>query len=197
MKASPAWLQIDAARDAVNKKPGVLKTVAKDFSAVVYFGLDANGRPYAVGFRGRSQKPSLNYWYATIEKRNADIKKFMEQSSERKKNRAPAVRELKVGDVLSCSWGYDQTNIDYYLVQELRGKNSVVIVEIGSTREGTEYLQGVSIPDPTQIKGEPMVKRCDGKGVRISSFQWASLKAPVTICEGTTVFKADNWTAYA
>lgn len=41
-------------------------------------------------------------------------------------------RGLKVGDYLECSWGYDQTNIDYYKVVALVGKTMVSILPVSS-----------------------------------------------------------------
>ena len=35
---------------------------------------------------------------------------------------------LKVGDVLYCSWGYAQTNVDYFKVSEVIGKRIIIIV---------------------------------------------------------------------
>ena len=34
---------------------------------------------------------------------------------------------LKVGDILYCSWGYDQTNVDYFKVSEVIGKRKIKI----------------------------------------------------------------------
>ena len=37
---------------------------------------------------------------------------------------------IKVGDVFSMSWGYEQTNVDFFRVKELRGKKQVVLQEV-------------------------------------------------------------------
>jgi hypothetical protein len=42
----------------------------------------------------------------------------------------------KVGDILRCSWGYDQTNIDFYQVVAVVGKASVRIRKLTSKRVG-------------------------------------------------------------
>lgn len=39
---------------------------------------------------------------------------------------------VKVGDVFYNSWGYEQTNIDFYEVVKLRGKTQIVLRAIGS-----------------------------------------------------------------
>ena len=39
---------------------------------------------------------------------------------------------VKVGDVFYNSWGYEQTNIDFYEVVKLRGKTQIVLRAIAS-----------------------------------------------------------------
>lgn len=42
---------------------------------------------------------------------------------------------VHVGDIFYSSWGYEQTNVDFYQVVELRGKHTAIISEIcGKTR---------------------------------------------------------------
>lgn len=37
---------------------------------------------------------------------------------------------IKVGDIFEMSWGYEQTNVDFFRVKELRGKTQVVLQEV-------------------------------------------------------------------
>lgn len=37
---------------------------------------------------------------------------------------------VKVGDLFECSWGYEQTNVDFFQVVELVGTSSVRVVEV-------------------------------------------------------------------
>lgn len=37
---------------------------------------------------------------------------------------------VKVGDIFYASWGYDQTNVDFFRVKKLRGKTQVVLQEV-------------------------------------------------------------------
>ncbi len=43
---------------------------------------------------------------------------------------------LEVGSVLYTSWGYDQTNVDFYRVDELKGKSMVRLVPVSKKAEG-------------------------------------------------------------
>lgn len=49
---------------------------------------------------------------------------------ERKAKNAEAMKLVKVGDVFSCTWGYDQTNVDFFQVVALVGKNSVRVKQV-------------------------------------------------------------------
>lgn len=37
---------------------------------------------------------------------------------------------IKVGDIFKMSWGYEQTNVDFFRVEELKGKTQVVLKEV-------------------------------------------------------------------
>jgi len=105
----------------------------------VYFK-EANGKFYALGFRGRSIKPTFNYVFRTETERQAYVDRFFAsilndsvrktERQARRKALASQGHSLKVGDILVSSWGYEQTNIDYYQVTELIGKTMVEIRQI-------------------------------------------------------------------
>lgn len=73
------------------------------------------------------------YSFKTVERRAEWIASFKKQVQERegwKLDRAIAkksfVNPAKVGDILYSSWGYDQTNIDFYQVTAVKGKQVVI-----------------------------------------------------------------------
>ena len=51
-----------------------------------------------------------------------------------------------------CSWGYDQTNIDYYKLVELKGKCMGKIVPIGAKTISSNPPQEMVVPDPDYIR---------------------------------------------
>jgi len=191
---SKAYLKAEALRNQMNK--GLYKTVAKDLSCVVYFGLNPMGKPKAIGYRGRSLKPAFNYFYNEEKARNEKINSFIDECMERNNKYQPKPRTLKVGDVLDSCWGYDQTNRDYYLVTELIGKSMVEIVEIGQHKSHDDIDRGDCSPDPTNIIGKPMKKRADGDRVRIASYASASKMEPIDIINGVKIYDKQYWTAY-
>lgn len=55
---------------------------------------------------------------------------------------------LKVGDILTYHWGYEQTNIDFYRVEEVTPK-TVVVVHLSSVRnpDGAMSMTYTAAPD--------------------------------------------------
>jgi hypothetical protein len=83
---------------------------------------------------------------------------------------------VNVGDIFVCSWGYDQTNIDYYKVLEVKNK-SVVIAGIGQNRTYTGHMQGECSPVPNAVSNKRITKRIiacgDSVSLKMTSYSWA------------------------
>ncbi len=99
--------------------------------------------------------------------------------------------EIKVGTIFRSSWGYDQTNIDFYEVTRVM-KASVEIRKIAGQQTTGDGWTGKVVPKPGEFIGEPMTKRLkntyDGNPcIRIESYAHAYL------WNG----KAEAFTAYA
>lgn len=86
--------------------------------------------------------------------------------------------ELKVGDIMYSSWGYDQTNIDFYeVVGFTKSRKSVKIRPIAKRSIGDgEFMSMSNMPDPGNYVGDPMTKRIKNYGdwsVTLSSYSSA------------------------
>ena len=113
----------------------------------VYVSSDDSNKPAAIGYHGKSNKPDFHYVYRDNAHREEAIAKWLTswvQHHERKEAQRAKKKAFKhtvaVGDVFRCSWGYDQTNVDYYEVIEVKGKH-VTVIEIKQTRihDGPDY----------------------------------------------------------
>lgn len=107
--------------------------------------------------------------------------------------------KLQAGDVLRCSWGYEQTNIDYYEVTRLIGKRMVEIRKIGAESIESGGMTGECVPRPGHYIGEPMRKTVsdyDGQSVRIASYASAHKIEPREVA-GVKLYPVDHWSAYA
>lgn len=71
-------------------------------------------------FRWHSVK-SVWYGYADED----TIRKAIEQAEDKEPEAEKPANGVQVGDLFVCSWGYDQTNVDFVQVVALCGKSSV------------------------------------------------------------------------
>lgn len=141
---------------------------------------------FGIAFQGKANKPLWHYAFGTQSNRIEEIRKTIEsrkQTIERKRaeqaEKASFVHGLKVGDIMVCSWGYDQTNIDFYEVTDVRGKN-VIVREIASeVIAGHGAPQETVMPVPHHFVGAPLTKRPGGTtghpSIKVNSFSSAHL----------------------
>ena len=132
--------------------------------------------PHAVYFCGRRQKPDGRYRFRNEEEREAYTKRHFEGRREHGAFKAEAKAEatkvlghaadkLKVGDVYSASWGYDQTNVDFYVITEILGRVTVMLQPLGydivkTNDSGAEYV----VPALRNHEGAAMKKRVNAYG---------------------------------
>ncbi len=144
---------------------------------------EENGVPFGIAFAGKANKPLWHHRFRNESQRQKTIddsidsrKRVIEYKQQRQKERREFQHTLKVGDVLYSSWGYDQTNVDFYEVTDVKGKH-VILREIGKkvvrSETATDYVAAV----PGSYKGPPMRRMPRGSGssvsVRIDSVQTA------------------------
>lgn len=184
---------------------GAMKIADKKSDAVAYlreYQGPKGTRYQAVAFLGKSFKPCGNYNFQSAERRAAWLKEIfagrqatMAYKAKRAAEKKAFVNPFKVGDLFRTCWGYDQTNVEYYEAVEIRGQN-VIIREIAQGRKETQWLAGKCTPLPGQYIGEPMTKRAQEGGLRISSCQWASYEKPEMVA-GVPVYRTASWSSYA
>lgn len=133
---------------------------------------------YAIGYWGKRRKPEFHYncrrpgageryareWVAEMDRRAAA---HAARLSERKAARDAYRHDYQPGDVLNTSWGYEQTNVEFYEVVAVTEK-SVTLREVKQAIERTGDMQGRTRPRRGQYCGEPFTRRVlDGGGVWI------------------------------
>jgi hypothetical protein len=132
--------------------------------------------PCAKVWIGNAKKPTYHYRFPSEERREAWIAIQKQNADERvarkaadKALKAEAIAEFvnpyKVGDILNSSWGYDQTNVEFFQVLEV-GKRSLKIREICQDYKETGYMSGQSKPVP-------------GKFVQNSEPKWVTIQIGV------------------
>jgi hypothetical protein len=179
--------------------PGSVKVASKQSDAVAYVFTNSKGRPAAVGYAGKSAKPLFHFYFANEAARERRVREFFDGQAATKAYKANRAAErkaklaqghkLQLGHILKSTWGYDQTNVDFYQVTALIGTRMVEIRQISAVSDQTGWATGNCTPRLDSFKGEAFRKLVneDGVSVKIESFAWASL------WDG----RPANWTAYA
>lgn len=154
-----------------------------------------------------SKKAKNKFWYYGFLNYDSMMKKVEEtisnavsrkKTQEEYKAKRNQPHTLKVGDILYASWGYDQTNIDFFKVVDLVGKTQVKIIGVDTEIESVPGCesQDLATPassssqaniftrkyNPTLKKYEPitLLKKVNGSdnSIRISSYAWATPYKP-------------------
>jgi hypothetical protein len=98
---------------------GSVKIADKASDAMVYVYTSAKGRPGAMAFHGKAQKPDWHYTFANEEARERKIREHFEgrrrwaewQSERRAERKKP--HGFEVGHLLYASWGYNRNRRRY------------------------------------------------------------------------------------
>lgn len=174
-----------------------------------YLYLNSNGKPCLRAFYGKQSKPLMNFYYKNEEQRAEALKEFIadreacekikaERKAMDKEFRSVSSEKVNVGDIFKASWGYDQTNIDYFQIVE-KNKSMVVIREIAAKRRSTGDMTGVSTPDPNNFISEPIKKRLNAYGkfvsIKINQSSRAFLMHP-QIINGQKVYEESYYSSY-
>lgn len=126
---------------------------------------------------GRAKKPFVNgiirndeelEKYIAARKKDADDDETRkaERKATKAANRAKMKEEIKVGTLLCNSWGYEQTNCDFYQVVEKKGSVVMIRPIMGATVEGSTVSHGMAdyrraVPD-SFIEGKEPIRKIIG-----------------------------------
>lgn len=165
-------------------------------------------RIVAMCFGGKRSKPDWHFRFQSIERLHAKIDEHLngldawKKRKDEWKAKRNAPHDVKVGDIFRASWGYDQTNIDYYECTRVISDSTIEIRPIGKESEEIEYhMQGRCVPALGVFTGEPMRKRVSMAGgepsVSITSYANAYRMKPREVIPGCKVYESSHWTAYA
>lgn len=145
-------------------------------------------------FIKRRSKPFFHYkfndelgrreWINT-QKRYED--KRIKSLSDQVKKGLEQAKKFQKDTILYCSWGYEQTNIDFYIIIERKGQ-FVTLQEISQDKSYSNYDQGTCTADPSIKIGEPFRKKISKYGhIKLNTYSVCSL------WDGKPMI----WTAYA
>lgn len=143
-------------------------------------------QPHVCIWRRKLKNPSYHYRFETpalrakfIEHRKADALRQAQEKElcieEQKRQQAETLAKIKCGDIFVSTWGFEQTNADFYQVTKISG-SSIEIQRVSAEIKETGFMCGTSTPIPDKFIGPAMRKRIGGEGhISINSYSSASL----------------------
>ena len=135
-------------------------------------GTGAHG---AVVFAGKAQKPLWNYVYKTEKARDQKIADTIASRRGLRRRKATKVAEkrafvhdFKVGDIVSTSWGWDQTQVEFFQVVEVRGADLIVREIAQRNVDGGGQGSDRVVAVPGDFVGKPIrVRPQSGGGLKV------------------------------
>lgn len=118
----------------------------------IYF--DANS-PIALCFTGKSGKASLYCRYSNSAHRAHEVTKWYQailaaaaEKAAFAKAKAEAVCPFTVGQILYGTWGYEQTNVEFYKIKAVQGKRlTLVKMSENVISDGICHMSGRATPN--------------------------------------------------
>lgn len=148
-------------------------SIAQNDFGIVY-AYESKGVPYAIAYRGTAGRSEWHTRFRSFEQRSEYIEKWLTALTDRacarsalKEQRKAFRTEWKVGTVLSGSWGYEQTNVEFWQVVELSpsGKTAKIRELVQDGLEGEyHYMTGKSVPALNVFTGRERTVRVQTDG---------------------------------
>lgn len=162
--------------------------ICASYGRVKWHCYESGGRPCIKEWCGRSLRPKS--WYFRSEgERQEHVDRLIASEKAREEFRAKMKAEeaahlakmmetIQVGTLLHYSWGYDQTQCDYFQVVEKRGR-VVILREIGcEVVPGSEgFMSDRRRPVADKFYGEPIRKMIGAYGIRMDHGSASPCKA--------------------
>ncbi len=150
--------------------------VHPDGLGVVYHYTSKEGKTCAVAYAGKAMKSSWHnsFPYRDLEKANqrrqektaeffANLEGHKKLQADYKAERSKP-HDFKVGEIIYNSWGYDQTNIDYYEIVKT-SSHFVWLRPIASAVTETGFMSGDSKPRPGVYTSKEITQhKADARG---------------------------------
>lgn len=151
-------------------------TVIRDFDdikiSIFENERERNGTPVFVAraFQGRQQKPEKSYYFDDKLARANWINNYLKDKyksfnyhKERKELKKiqdeKDFKELKIGDVFYTSWGYDQTNVDFYELISIKSKTGT-FERLGKRSSKEKFMSAQVFPG--ERTGKRFIARLKG-----------------------------------
>lgn len=126
-----------------------------------------------IAFAGKANKPLWYYTFRKPERLQAQIdetiknrKAILKYKQDRQDERKNFEHTYKEGDILYTSWGYDQTNVDFYQVIDVKGA-VLVIRQVSKVVKEEGRGSDQVVAKPNSFVGAPMRVKPGVNGTKI------------------------------
>ncbi|MBL3519480.1 hypothetical protein H0A43_03285 [Arcobacter lanthieri] len=130
------------------------------------------------GFYFQNEDRRVEFLSDDYEKRFSNKQADENYKKDKKAKNEKEALEVKVGDVFKDSWGYEQTNVDYYQVVAKPSKYFIVVKKISSKfindNTGCSMSAYVKPILNSFINDKETKYKLNGKLIKTSSFSWAN-----------------------
>ena len=118
----------------------------------------------------RDHKRALEYYNNIINNHKKHLEYKLEHKQKAKESKEILKQKIKTGTILYTSWGYEQTNVEFFEVLEIKGA-VVTLREIMQDARETGFMSGQCVPIPGKYnEKEPAIKRrITAHGIKISN----------------------------
>ena len=149
---------------------------------IFIFEYSKNGIISCAIFEKRGYKPAHHYRFKDeaqrtiwINQRKEYADKDIINEQKRLQQAFEEAAQYVPGAIIYDSWGWEQTNIDFYLITD-RKNNTLTLQRIGEKREYSSSMSGTTTPDPSKFIDEPFKKRISKNGyINLASYSCTRL----------------------
>lgn len=188
--------------------PGAVKVADKLSDAVAYLYTNVERKPCARVFFGKQSTPVVRCYYRSEAERESAVtrafagrREWKARNVEAQAKRKAFIPTFKVGDIFRTSWGYDQTNVEFFEIVEIK-KKMAVLRGLKQARVETSSMVGICAPLPgdfiaeDKYDGAPITRLMQDGRIKIDDVRTAWPVEKETVA-GVEVVKTSSWTAYA
>ena len=145
-----------------------------DAQAVIYSYTSVRGVPHAVGYAGTAYKPGFHHRFGDEARRARFVEEWLDgqratiaRRQERQAARKASTHELQCGDIVYSSWGYEQTNIDFFQVVQVVSAKSVKLRQIAQETVETGFMCGTTrgLKDQFCENAPTLMRRAEGTSI--------------------------------
>ena len=142
-------------------------------------GLYDNLQPCLFIWYGRQSKPYIKYCYKNADERAKSKQYYLDRAKSdfNYKQQRKSVPTFEIGDIYVASWGYEQTNVDYYQVINKPSKHFALLQEIAAAEvpgsRGIDCCNVLPVKDKF-LSSKPIRRKVTNTGITIDRVRVAT-----------------------